>query len=62
MKRLRSRLYPRGLLLCPDTPYVPASATDVAKTFARARAKLEAERRRAERETNVTPIKRKETA
>ena len=60
--RLRSKLYPRGLLLNPETPYVPAGATDVARTFARARARIEAEKRRVERETNITPIKRKETA
>lgn len=56
---LRSCL-PRHLLLHPEFRYVPAASTNVAKTFARERARLEFERQQREekdRLASVTPIR-----
>jgi len=48
--KLKSTEYPIGHLLNPATPYVPAANTDLSKTFERARARIEEEKRRNEAE------------
>jgi len=44
LKPLISRHYPLGLLLNPETRWVPAHATDISVLFARVRERLARER------------------
>lgn len=59
MKPLRSKLYPRGLLLNPETPYVPAAGHQTSEHL---RAVFDRERERLRRESerqNVYPIRQR---
>lgn len=54
MKSLKSKEYPLGHILNPDTTYTPAARTDVRKTIERARKRMEAEKKQP---VNVLKLK-----